>query len=195
MRAQAQQADGRTALHWAARNGHQPMCAWLVSRGADANAGTRDGTVPLHWAIWQAHLHVAAWLVDEAAADLHATNSYGCNAIQWAAQAEEVTACEWLHRRGLDLKLLNRNGHSALHKAAVKGRRAVCEWLLSPEVGLGVEQLQPDGDGNTPSRMARLEGHTELADFLLRAEREASGGMVACESSDSEVAVVSCLGT
>lgn len=34
-------------------------------------------------------------------------------------------------------------------------RRDVCEWLLSAEVGLGAAQLQADGDGNTPARMAR----------------------------------------
>jgi hypothetical protein len=51
----------------------------------------------------------------------------------------------------------------------------VCEWLLSPEVGLGARQLQADGDGNTPSLMARLEGHTALADWLLDAEQHAGG--------------------
>ena len=173
--AQAQQADGRTALHWAARNGHLRVCRWLVERGADPNAGTNDGTRPLHWAVWQGHLAVAAWLVDDVGADLHALNSYGCNAIQWAAQSDQtygLEVCRWLHHRGLDLALLNRNGHSALHKAAVKGRTAVCEWLLSPEVGLGARQLQADGDGNTPSLMARLEGHTALAELLLDAERQ-----------------------
>ena len=133
---QAQPTDGRTALHWAARNGHLRICQLLVQKGCDPNRGTHDGTRPLHWAIWQGRLPVAAWLVDVAGADLHAINSYGCNAIQWAAQADPdhgIRTCRWLQRRGLDLALLNRNGHSALHKAAVKGRcctffTCVCKW-------------------------------------------------------------------
>ena len=117
---------------------------------------------------------VAAYLVDEARADLHAVNAFGCNAIQWAAQSdtsEGLAVCRWLARRGLDLRLLNRNGHSAVHKAAVKGNRGACEWLLGPEGGLGAAHLRPDGDGNTPSVMSRLEGFAELAGFLGRVER------------------------
>ena len=28
--------SGRTALHWAARNGHTELCEWLVNRGEGA---------------------------------------------------------------------------------------------------------------------------------------------------------------
>ena len=79
--------------------------------------------------------------------------------------------CRWLACRGLDLTLRNRNGHSAVHKAAVKGNAAACAWLLG-EGGLGRDHMRPDGDGNTPSRMARAEGFAELAEWL--AAREAS---------------------
>lgn len=111
-------------MHWAARNGHIHVCRWLLDQGVSANASTTDGTTPLHWAVWQGRLDVCSWLVDVAGADLHARNEYGCNAVQWAAQAENkgLVMCKWLKREGLDLLLLNRNGHSALHKAAVKGR-------------------------------------------------------------------------
>ena len=173
---QTQQKDGRAALHWAARNGHADVCEWLIGRGLDPDVGTRDGTRPLHWAVWQGHLAVCDLLL-KAGADLHSRNSYGCNAIQWAAQSDTsdgLAVCRWLLERGLDVTVLNCNGHSALHKAAVKGQRAVCEWLLSPEVGLAASHLGPDGDGNTPSLMARLEGFDDLAAYLLEAEQRAA---------------------
>jgi ankyrin repeat protein len=174
------QKDGRTGLHWAARNGHLRACRWLIAHGADANARTVDGTCALHWAVWRGELKVAQYLVDKAGADLHSINNYGCNAIQWAAQSDggDLRMCQWLRERGLDLKLLNRNGHSALHKAAVKGNSATCEWLLAADGGgLGVGHLQPDGDGNTPSRMARLEGFAGLAAYLEMQEgREVGAG-------------------
>ena len=176
-----QPRDGRTALHWAARNGHAAVCSWLVERGVAADVGTHDGTRPLHWAVWQGHLDVCELLL-ERRADLHSRNRFGCNAIQWAAQSDSsrgLDVCRWLLGRGLDLSLLNCNGHSALHKAAVKGQRAVCEWLLSDEVRLGAAHVQPDGDGNAPSTMARLEGFTELAAYLEASERALLGAQQA----------------
>ena len=128
------------------------------------------------------------FLLHEAGATLSAVNSFGCNAIQWAAMTDgsDLRMCRWLQRHGLDLAVVNCNGHSALHKAAVKGQRAVCEWLLRPTsstaddadacnvggAGLCPElHMLPDGEGNTPSEMARMEGFSELAQWLHSQER------------------------
>ncbi|CAE8629330.1 unnamed protein product [Polarella glacialis] len=157
------QKDRRNALHWAARNGHLETCRWLVGqKGLDPDAPTVDGTVALHWAVWQCHEEVCNWFVLEARANLHAKNCYGCNASQWAALAGSVPMNRWLQKAGLDLHVLNNNGHSALHKAAVKGQGQVCEWLLE-DAGLGLPQMQPDSDGNTPAIMARCGGFEALA--------------------------------
>lgn len=128
---ETQPKDGRTALHWAARNGYTTVCRFLVGEGVDPDVETRDQTRPLHWAVWQARLETCRFLVCEAGADIHARNAYGCNAVQWAAQTarDDEGMCRWLRAQGLDLSLLNRNGHSALHKAAVKGHRHVCECV------------------------------------------------------------------
>lgn len=174
--AERQKRDGRCALHWAARNGRVAVCRWLVDeQRLDPDTPTRDGTVALHWAVWQRQLPAVEYLVAEAGANLHAVNAFGCNAIQWAAQSGDVRMCEWLRARGLDVRLLNRNGHSALHKAAIKGQRAVCEWLVQV-AGLGAAQVRADADGNTPARMARCEGHAELADWLADAARRLTSG-------------------
>ena len=60
--------DQRNAMHWAARNGHTEVCAWLhqpsetdssnktadsTIAGVDVDACTTDGTVAFHWACWQ----------------------------------------------------------------------------------------------------------------------------------------------
>lgn len=166
-RTTTQPKDGRNALHWACRNGKLKVCRWLVENGrVDPSAPTKDGTSPFHWAVWQGHVDVCAWLV-EIGADWRAKNSFGCNAVQWAALSGSVPMCRWLQNIGLRLDLLNHNGHSALHKAAVKGQQAVCTWLLSPDGGgLGAQHMLPDGDGNTPAEMARLEGYKELGSWL-----------------------------
>ena len=89
----------------------------LVGQGCDADLPTHDGTTPLHWAVWQGQLAVCQYLVGGmeiglglglglgldpspspspspnpnqvggGLADVHACNSYGCNAVQWGAQS------------------------------------------------------------------------------------------------------------
>jgi hypothetical protein len=169
-----QPRDGRTAMHWAARNGQTEVCEWLwASHGVDVNRPTKDGTTPFHWSTWQGHLDTCRWLVDVAGADWATLNKFGCNAVQWAAQTGDLDTCEYLRELGLDLALKNNNGHSALHKAAVKGRRGACEWLVRV-AGLSLPHMGPDGDGNTPAEMARLEGHVELSEWLAKRCAEAA---------------------
>ena len=166
---QKQGKFGRSPMHWACRNGRLTAARYLAACGADPDARTgADGTTPLHLAVWQGQRQVVAWLLDECGCDLHALNAFGCNASQWAAQSGDVGMCRFLQRRGLDLGVLNRNGHSAVHKAAVKGRAEVCRWLLG-SAGLGAAHLAADADGNTPARMAALEGHPALAAWLQAA--------------------------
>ena len=198
----AQKRDGRTAMHWAARNGRLETCRWLIQKcGVSVNEATRDGTTPFMWCVWGGGGAEATeakeknpdededededavdfagalrFLTSDAKCDVHATNAFGCNASQWAAQRAvgSVAMCAYLKNVGVDLKVTNGNGHSALHKAAVKGNRAACEWLLGAG-GLGLEHLRADGDGNTPGEMARLEGHEELAAWLAEKTRTLEG--------------------
>ena len=82
---------GRTALHWAARNGHVGVLRWLVTEclapdddssssggAAVVDLGTADGTTAFCWAVWQGQLPAARYLCDEAGCDPHTLNSYGC---------------------------------------------------------------------------------------------------------------------
>lgn len=192
-RTTVQPKDGRNALHWACRNGQLQVCRWLVEHGrVDPSTPTKDGTSPFHWAVWQGHVSVCEWLI-EIGADWRAKNSFGCNAVQWAALSGSVSMCRWLQSIGLEIGLLNDNGHSALHKAAVKGQQSVCMWLLSPDGGgLSAQHMRPDGDGNTPAEMARLEGYRELGSWLeaenvrlLRTDKLASVNLVEFEAKDA----------
>lgn len=47
----ARDIEGRTALHWAADQGHTAICSFLLSQGADANVTDQDGITPLQNAV------------------------------------------------------------------------------------------------------------------------------------------------
>lgn len=56
-----------TPLHWAARNGHLDVCAFLLDSGADINFADDQNFTPLHYAIWGGHLDVCTLLVNRGA--------------------------------------------------------------------------------------------------------------------------------
>ena len=60
---------------------------------------------------------------------------------------------------------------------------SLCVYILTVYAPLGfclflrrLTAQGPDGDGNTPAEMARLEGHVELSDWLIQAAAEAGAG-------------------
>jgi ankyrin repeat protein len=167
---------GRTALHWAARNGRLRVLRWLVEeRGADVDATTHDGTSAFDWAAWQGHLDCMKYLKARGCAVVGRANDHGCNAVMWCVQgAGGVECCRYLHGLGCAFDLVNRNGHSSVHKAAQRGKLDVCRWLLEGGELRGritrERHLAPDGEGFTPSALAAVEGHDEVAAWLARAE-------------------------
>ena len=58
-------------------------------------------------------------------------------------------------------------------QAAYKGHSEVCQWLLSDA---GIDPTSLDEGGYTPSTIARLQNHFDLADMLSAAERRAGAG-------------------
>ena len=71
----ANPANGWTALHAAAYNGHKKLVAYLLTRGANANAPDKDGNTPLHLAASQSHGDTTAALMG--ATDQTRRNSAG----------------------------------------------------------------------------------------------------------------------
>ena len=59
--------NGRTALHWASRDGHERMVQMLLDAGADVNAGSEKGVSALQWASASGHQGVIQMLLDAGA--------------------------------------------------------------------------------------------------------------------------------
>ena len=58
---------GMTPLHYAAKAGHENVCALLVDRGAGIEEKDEDGSTPLHFAALGGHVSVCALLLDRSA--------------------------------------------------------------------------------------------------------------------------------
>ena len=162
----------RTPLHWAARNGHIRAVQFLVETcNVSIDAMTKDGTTAFCWACWQGHLPVMKYL-HESGCNVHVTNNFGCNAVQWAAQGEvDIEGMSFLSSVNCDFFLVNSNGHGVVHKAAQRGNAVLCEWLFSEGNFLfDVRHVGPDTEQLCPSDLAGIEGYGDLAAWLATKE-------------------------
>ena len=73
----------RSALHYAAENGHLELIKLLVQTGEDVNIADNDGETALHWAALNNHME-AAKLLFNLGIDANKTNNLGWSAYQWA---------------------------------------------------------------------------------------------------------------
>ena len=155
--------DGKTALHYAARNAQNNAIDVLMARAnaTSIDVTSNDGSTPLMLACYGGHLSTVKHLVDKYNANLFVTNDWNCGVSHWTAMSlghsgeREVTEiCEYLAKKGVDFTYRQKQGHSPLHKAASKKNRHVILWLwtctcIPPQK----KRLmgEPDIGGNLPS--------------------------------------------
>ena len=159
--------DGKTCLHYAARNGQLNCIQYLVEvQQMDLDGASGEGTTPLHMACYGGHLPAIHYFVEYAAKQslpnpALAANEWACRASHWVAMtlnenAEQVwEICTYLQGCGVDFGARQHQGHSPLHKAAHRRNRHVLEWMVGGQCTLTTEDLMaaaaPDEGGHTPS--------------------------------------------
>eukprot|EP00516_Mucochytrium_quahogii_P006679 CAMPEP_0203756486 /NCGR_PEP_ID=MMETSP0098-20131031/9765_1 /ASSEMBLY_ACC=CAM_ASM_000208 /TAXON_ID=96639 /ORGANISM=" , Strain NY0313808BC1" /LENGTH=712 /DNA_ID=CAMNT_0050648391 /DNA_START=112 /DNA_END=2247 /DNA_ORIENTATION=- len=147
----------RSAVHWAARNGHKNILEWLVKdKHVPVDMRSSDGTTALCLAAWQGRTDICKFLIECCKADPHTVNSYGCNVAMWVSQSptpSNLPLCKYFFSLGVDFSLINENGQGCLHKAAQRGNMDLCKWLLT-EVNLSIEHFKPNAaEKSTPSQL------------------------------------------
>jgi len=130
-------AQGATALHWAAAAGEVEVIDKLLEAGANVNFGA----VPR---------------AGKAASGLTASQQAG-PALHWAAKGGSVEAIEWLVRQGADVRAVNGDGVCALHVAAGAGHVDAITKLME----LGADFTQRNAWSQTPMRTAAISGSLE----------------------------------
>ena len=162
--ANATQADGMTALHWAVYNDDADTARLLVRSGANVNAANRYGVPPLSLACTNGNADLVKLLL-EAGADANASLQGGETVLMTAARAGNLEAVKALLAHEANPNARERRDQTALMWAAAEGHAAVVRALIDG----GADVRAKLTSGFTPLFFAVREGHIDVTRALLEA--------------------------
>ena len=160
----AAQADGMTALLWAAYHDDLELVDRLVRAGANVRASNRYGVTPLSLACTNGNVTTVERLL-EAGADPNTSLPGGETVLMTAARTGRLGAVKALIARGADVhaKELQR-GQTALMWAAAEGHAEVVKTLIEA----GADFKSPLDSGFTPLMFAAREGRLGVVRVLIK---------------------------
>jgi uncharacterized protein len=159
----ATDADGSTALHWAAQRNDPQLVDMLLTAGADAKAATRYHITPLYFACLNGNTAIVERLL-KAGADPNSTSHEGQTMLMTAALSGRADTVRLLLTRGANVNAKEPyKGQTALMWAASDGNTDAAGVLI--EAGADVH-ARANG-GFTPLLFAVRNAHQQTADLLL----------------------------
>jgi uncharacterized protein len=159
----ATQADGTTALHWAAHHDEDDMVAKLLSVGAKADVANRYGITPLLLACENGNEGIVRALL-KAGAKADVSQRGGEEAIMIASRTGRVGVVKALLENGARTESHDRSGQTALMWAAAEGHADVLELLVKS--GARIDQRLDSGF--TAFLFAAREGKIAAVKKLLQ---------------------------
>jgi ankyrin repeat protein len=160
----APQADGMTALAWAAYRDDVETARLLVGAGADVKVANRYGVTPLSLACTNGSEAMVRLLLD-AGADPNTALPGNETVLMTAARTGRLGPVKALLARGADVNARERKGQTALMWAAAEGHAAVVTDLLA--AGADFRTALPSGF--TPLFFAVRDGRTDVVKVVLAA--------------------------
>ena len=155
-----------TPLYYAAVEGHKDVCEYLISQGADVNAGSEFGFFPLGGIIstqTERGVEIFKLLVDHGA-------DYNINFGGYPLLHQAVYSCnhesvrniaEFLISKGVDINAKGYQDKTLLHMV---GCTEICDLLISK----GADVNARDNQGLTPLRQALKNKHKDVAALLKK---------------------------
>jgi ankyrin repeat protein len=127
----APEADGTTALHWAAHHNDLDLVERLIRAGAKANIKNDYGATPMSEAAIAADAALLEKLL-AAGADVESPNADGQTALMIVARTSRVDAAETLLRRGAKVNAVEQwRGQTALMWAVAQRQPAMVKALIA----------------------------------------------------------------
>jgi uncharacterized protein len=159
----AAEADGFTALHWAAQRDNAQVVDLLLAAGANAKASTRYNITPLYLAAVNGNAAIMERLL-KAGADPNGTAQEGQTILMTAALSGKPDAVRLLLTRGAKADTKEPyKGQTPLMWAAAEGNTAAVDVLLEA----GADHKLKSSGGFTPLLFAVRNAHIETAKTLL----------------------------
>lgn len=166
------QADGMTALHWAAFHEAGAIAQQLIDAGADVNAKTAYSITPLSIACERDNAQMVELLLN-AGADVNDKLPGGRTMLMLAARTGNVGSVQHLLRAGADVNATETRGQTALMWAAAEDHVDVVDALL--DAGADVNETAKSGftaiffasrNGSLRSAIRLLDAGVDVNDVI-----------------------------
>ena len=202
------QADGATALHWAAHHNDVALAKRLLASGAKPNTTNDYGVTPLFLAAINGSVEMLDTLLT-GGANANATRPAGETVLMSAVRSGSTAAVARLLKGGANPNAAQLSkGQSALHWAVAEGHVEIARTLIEAGAHITLRStaeytplmyaarqgsvdmarlLLDKGDdleaaakdGSTPLLIATVKGHTALSTYLLERGARADGDLKA----------------
>ncbi|XP_020591684.1 ankyrin repeat, PH and SEC7 domain containing protein secG isoform X2 [Phalaenopsis equestris] len=162
--ADVKDANNRTALHFAARDGRTEVCKYLLEElRLDADVRDDDGETPLIHASRQGHFHTVNYLLEHGA-DPSASSELGATSLHHAAGLGDIELLKLLLSKGVNVESESDAG-TPLIWAAGHGQQDSVKVLLEHKANPNAETE----DGITPLLSAVAAGSLSCLQLLIEA--------------------------
>jgi len=128
--------SGRTALHWAARDGRISTVRKLLASGADVNSRSKSGYTPLRDAVCHGHTKTVEFLIANGAVVNARDYNHENTPLHLAAATGHAQIVRILLAAGADADAKNRHGETPLERAENSIRNLPYLVRLVEEKGL-----------------------------------------------------------
>ncbi|KAL4730874.1 hypothetical protein ACLX1H_002916 [Fusarium chlamydosporum] len=156
---------GKTALHWACRQGNDRAISQLLELGANINASTPGGSTPLHEAGSSKKPSECINILFDAGVVI-SRDIYGNTPLHVACKGGIVETVESLldNDRGADMGAADMDGDTAFHWGVWKNGHECVRELLNRGVNTGVV----DSNGTNPFHVAAEHGDERMLHILAK---------------------------